>query len=223
MKDNVNIKVSADDCCGCGACYSKCGVKAITMQENDEGFLHPVINEDSCVECGQCLKVCPVLNAKDENTATPDCYACAASDEIRAKSSSGGMFTLLAEYVLNKGGVICGAAYDEKWNVHHIIINNTADLDKLRGSKYIQSDTEKCYSEIEKLLKNGKEVLFSGTPCQVAGLNTFLGRKYDNLLTVDLLCHGAPSRGVWQKYLTESFKDRKIINVNFRSPVPKEK
>ncbi|MBQ7633319.1 MAG: Coenzyme F420 hydrogenase/dehydrogenase, beta subunit C-terminal domain [Alphaproteobacteria bacterium] len=216
MKNNVNLKVSTEDCCGCGACANKCGVKAITMKENDEGFLYPVIDEDTCINCGQCLNVCPVLNSEFDNTKNPECYAVMASDEIREKSSSGGMFTLLAEHILNKSGVVCGAAFDEKWNVHHIIIDNADDLDKLRGSKYVQSDTEKCYSEIEKLLKGGKEVLFSGTPCQVAGLNTFLGKKYDNLLTVDILCHGAPSRGVWQKYLDECFDRSQIKNVNFR-------
>lgn len=217
MKNNVNLKVSTEDCCGCGACANKCGVKAITMQENEEGFLYPVINEDTCTGCEQCLKVCPVLNAKSENTDNPKCYAVMASDEIRSKSSSGGMFTLLAEYILNKGGFVCGAAYDEKWNVHQIIIDKAADLDKLRSSKYMQSNTGKCYAEIEKLLKSNKEVLFSGTPCQVAGLNTFLGKKYDNLLTVEVLCHGAPSYKIFKKYLDEINIDVSDINyLNFR-------
>lgn len=216
MKNNVVLKVLEEDCCSCSACANRCPVNAITMQENKEGFLHPVINEDACVDCGQCLKVCPSLNEKKENFLDPKCYAVAAQDEIRANSSSGGLFTILAEYIIKQGGIVCGAAFDEKWNVHHILVDKLEDLNKLKGSKYVQSAIENTYSEIQKLLNNGKKVLFSGTPCQVAGLYTFLGKDYSNLLTMDILCHGAPSRSVWQKYLHEAFDFTKIKNVNFR-------
>lgn len=216
MKNNVVLKVLEEDCCSCSACANRCPVNAITMQENKEGFLHPVINEDACVDCGQCLKVCPSLNEKKENFLDPKCYAVAAQDEIRANSSSGGLFTILAEYIIKQGGIVCGAAFDEKWNVHHILVDKLEDLNKLKGSKYVQSAIENTYSEIQKLLNNGKKVLFSGTPCQVAGLYTFLGKEYTNLLTMDILCHGAPSRSVWQKYLHEAFDFTKIKNVNFR-------
>lgn len=216
MKNNVVLKVLEEDCCSCSACANRCPVNAITMQENKEGFLHPVINEDACVDCGQCLKVCPSLNEKKENFLDPKCYAVAAQDEIRANSSSGGLFTILAEYIIKQGGIVCGAAFDEKWNVHHILVDKLEDLNKLKGSKYVQSAIENTYSEIQRLLNNGKKVLFSGTPCQVAGLYTFLGKDYSNLLTMDILCHGAPSRSVWQKYLHEAFDFTKIKNVNFR-------
>lgn len=214
---NVVSEVPYENCCGCGACYNTCSKGAISMQHNDEGFLVPVVNVAACIDCGLCLRACPALNEKRANSDNPDCYAGMAPDEIRAISSSGGVFTLLAEEVLSRGGYVCGAAFREDWSVHHIIIDNKEDLAKLRGSKYVQSDTEKCYSEIRKLLKGGKYVLFSGTPCQVAGLYTFLGNKvYDTLYTVDIFCHGAPSPGVWIKYLNDSYSPDKISNINFR-------
>lgn len=213
--ENINT-ISKNKCCGCGACLNKCPVKAISMQENDEGFLYPVIDESKCTHCGLCLKSCPLLAQKSENDNTPQCYAVMAQDDIRMKSSSGGMFTLLAEYVINKGGYVCGAAFKKDWSVHHIIVNTIEDLDKLRGSKYVQSNTENCYNEIKTLLQQDKLVLFTGTPCQVAGLKSFLSKDFDNLITADILCHGAPSNGVWQKYLHENFDVNKIKNINFR-------
>ena len=215
MSENIT-KVKPQDCCGCGACYNKCPVGAISMQENEEGFLAPVIDESKCTNCGLCVKSCPSLNVQYNNTDKPECYAAMADDEIRMKSSSGGIFTLLAEYILDKGGYVCGAAFDDNWDVHHIIIDNKNDLDKLRGSKYVQSNTENCYKQIKKLLDEDKYVLFSGCPCQVAGLYSFLGKNYEKLYTVDILCHGSPSRGVWQKYLNENFNKNEIKKINFR-------
>ena len=212
---NVNV-ITSEQCCGCGACYNKCPAGAISMQENNEGFLAPVVDETKCTNCGMCQKACPSINVKYKNNPKPDCYAAMADDEIRMKSSSGGMFTLLANFILDKGGYVCGAAFDDDWNVHHIIIDNKEDLSKLRGSKYVQSDTENCYKEIKKLLDADKYVLFSGCPCQVAGLYTFLGKEYGKLLSVDILCHGAASRKVWKKYLTENFQNKNILNINFR-------
>lgn len=215
MYKNVYTEVEDKKCCGCGACYNICPAGAITMEENNEGFLSPVINEDKCTNCGLCLKACPSLNVKYKNTKEPECYAAMADDEIRMNSSSGGMFTLLAKYILDKGGYVCGAAFKEDWSVHHLIVDNKDDLDKLRGSKYVQSDTEKCYSEIKQLLNQDKYVLFSGCPCQVAGLYSYLGKDYDKLYTVDIVCHGTPSPKIWQKYL-EEYDKANISKIDFR-------
>lgn len=213
---NISSEVPYNNCCGCGACYNTCPKGAITMTENEEGFLVPVVESTTCVDCGLCLKACPALNDKRENNPAPDCYAAQAPDPIREVSSSGGVFTLLAEEILNRGGYVCGAAFADDWSVHHIIINNKDDLSKLRGSKYVQSNTGKCYSEIRKLLKADNWVLFSGTPCQVAGLYTYLPNKYDKLITVDVFCHGAPSPGVWRKFLNTNYVANNIDKVNFR-------
>ena len=210
-------QVCHSKCSGCGTCFNKCPIGAIQMLPDKEGFLMPVINEDKCTNCGLCAKVCPILNERNsENLSNPKCYAVMASDEIRAKSSSGGMFTLLAEQVLSKGGYVCGASYNQDLSVSHIIVDNKEDLSRLRGSKYLQSSIEKCFVNIKKLLNQGNQVLFSGTPCQVAGLNSFLGKPYDNLLTVELLCHGTPSYKVFRKYLDENFDISKIKRVDFR-------
>ncbi len=212
----LNI-IKEDDCIGCGACYNKCPVGAIKMDFNDEGFYTPYVDKEKCVNCGMCEKACPNINFRYTNKKDAKCYAVMAPDEIRMKSSSGGMFTLIAEYVLNKGGYVCGAAFNKNdWSVEHIIIDNADDLDKLRGSKYVQSNIGKCYKEIEKLLSAGKYVLFSGTPCQVAGLHSYLNKDFENLISVDILCHGGASAGIWEKYLKEEFKENSINNINFR-------
>ena len=213
---NVSNQVPYAICCGCGACANTCSKGAIRMVENREGFLVPQVDEALCVDCGLCLKACPALQDKRENDHKPDCYASQAPDNIRAISSSGGVFTPLAEAILNRGGFVCGAAFRNDWTVHHIIIDKKEDLDKLRRSKYVQSDTEDCFKRIKALLRDGKWVLFSGTPCQVAGLYTYLGKEYDTLLTVDIFCHGAPSPGVWKRYLKENYKPGTIADVNFR-------
>lgn len=216
MNNNVSAHVPYENCCGCSACYNACPKAAITMQENVEGFLVPQVDAEKCIDCGLCLKACPALNEKRSNAADPECYAAQADDKIRAVSSSGGVFTPLAESIIDRGGVVCGAAFREDWTVHHIIVDNKADIAKLRGSKYVQSEIGDCFKRVKSLLREGKWVLFSGTPCQVAGLYTYLGKDYDTLLTVDIFCHGAPSPGVWKRYLRENYEPGTIANVNFR-------
>lgn len=197
MQKNILCRVKSQDCCGCGACANKCPVKAISMRENEEGFLAPAIDENLCTDCGLCARACPALNVRYENTTEPECYAAMAEDEIRMKSSSGGIFSLLAEHIIDKGGYVCGAAFNKDWSVSHIIIDNKQDLAKLRGSKYVQSDIENCYRETKKLLDAGKEVLFSGCPCQIAGLYSFLGKNMKSCLrsTFSATAHPPPEFG----------------------------
>lgn len=210
------IKVGRDICTGCGACYNSCKFGAIKMEYDSEGFQFPTVNHGECVDCGLCLEKCPAVNPVNLSEKA-ECYAVMGSDELRMKSSSGGMFSLLAEKVLSRNGYVCGAAYTEDYQrVEHIIVNDEEGLARLRGSKYVQSDTGTVYREIKALLDNGNEVLFSGCPCQVAGLKKYLGVVYEKLFTVDLVCHGANSLTAYRSFLSECAKGRTIESVNFR-------
>ena len=211
--------VPHSDCTGCGACLNICSFSAINMRQDEEGFLYPVINKDICVDCGKCHAVCPAVTPEYHNRSTPKCYAVLAADEIRKKSSSGGVFSVLADYVLSQGGLVCGAVYTEDFhNVQHIIINDKSGLGKLRGSKYVQSDTGFCFTRIKTGLEGGKAVLFTGTPCQVAGLYKYLGKDYDKLFTADLVCHGVPSVRLLDQFLTEHEEkyNSKVTYLSFR-------
>jgi len=214
MKNTIEI-VPVNDCTGCGACYNKCPKNAITMEFDSEGFIFPKVN-NSCVDCGMCTAVCPALHSVEFHE-TPHSYAVWASDEIRLESSSGGMFTLMADYVLENNGVICGAAYTKDYkSAHHIWAKNSDELSPLRGSKYIQSDTELTFRQAKKHLDDGKLVLYTGCPCQIAGLYSFLGKDYNNLYTADIVCHGANSLTAYQSYIKEFTEGKKISSVNFR-------
>ena len=209
------------DCCGCHACTSKCPQSCIEMQEDDEGFLYPVININACTNCGLCEKVCPVINQNNERKPLKTYAAKNENETIREQSSSGGIFTLLAEQTIAKGGVVFGAEFDEKWEVCHTLAKSLNELAALRGSKYLQSRIESTYCQAETLLKEGIEVLFSGTPCQIAGLKSYLRNEYKNLLTTDFVCHGVPSPAVWRKYLKAVTTNKvetlnKIGNIRFR-------
>lgn len=197
--------INKQDCCGCGACAQKCPKQCITMREDKEGFVYPSINEELCIDCNLCEKVCPILNAKAHSgrAAIHSVYVAYAKDhDIRMNSSSGGIFSKLAEKFMG-GGTVYGAAFDDDHLVHHISIDQPKDLPLLRGSKYLQSRTEHSFADVEIDLKNGKSVFYSGTACQIAGLKMFLGKDYDNLYTVNVLCHGTPSPKLWKKYLSE--------------------
>ena len=220
MQGKFNI-CKHDSCTACSACQSICHKHAITMITDDEGFQYPYINEDSCVECGLCIKTCPANKDLDVTSSYPQqpYLAWINDDEVRLDSSSGGIFTALARYVISQGGVVCGAAYDDDMTVRHRIVDNENDLIHLRGSKYVQSITEGIFSDIKVYLNKGVMVYFVGTPCQVAGLKSFLKKKYDNLLTSDLICHGVPSGNLFKEQIKyfERKEGKKIVDVKFRA------
>lgn len=187
-------------CCGCSACADICPQKAITMTLKN-GFLYPEIDYEKCVECGGCEKVCAFKMPKSDMPNSMEAYAVKAQEAVRMASSSGGVFTLLSDYVLGKGGTVYGASYDEAMCVRHKRAKSEAERDNMRGSKYIQSNLSGVYRLVKEDLNAGKSVLFTGIPCQVSALNSFLGKSYENLITVDLICHGVPSNEVWQKFV----------------------
>ena len=205
-------------CTGCTACYNICPVNAISLSRDGQGFVIPVIDSGKCVGCKKCVSACPVINTKYTNTSDPKCYAAMADDEIRMNSSSGGMFTLIAEHIIDNGGYVAGAAFDDDFTVKHIIVDNKNDLEKLRGSKYVQSYLGDIFRQIKELLENGKYVLFTGCPCQVAGLYGMLGKKhYERLFTVDLVCHGAPSQKSFSRYIEEKYGTENLGSFKFRT------
>lgn len=216
MKNNVS-QVAPSKCTGCSACMNVCPVDAIRMEADKQGFIMPVVDEEKCIDCGKCFNICPAEHTVYDNFANPKIYAAMADDEIREVSSSGGMFTLLANEILEQGGLVCGAAFDHNFVLSHKLIDSKDDMPKLRGSKYVQSNINFVYRDIKAALKDGKSVLFTGTPCQVGGLKAYLGKAYDNLYTVDILCHGVPSQTVFKKYLDEVSKQN---NTSKGFPVP---
>ena len=200
-------------CCGCSACVQCCPKHCISLQEDSEGFLYPQVDAESCIDCGLCEKVCPMLRHSEEGQKPLAVYAAKNKDEeIRRISSSGGMFTALAEEIIREGGVVFGACFNADWEVVHNYTEIVEGLARFRGSKYVQSRIGDSYKQAESFLKAGRKVLFSGTPCQIAGLKKFLRKDYENLLAVDVICHGVPSPGVWREYLKEEIarqRDRK--------------
>lgn len=185
------------------------------MHEDKEGFLYPLVDNNVCVNCGLCEKVC-IERHPFEKHLPLSAYACKNVDEtIREASSSGGVFTLLAEKILDQNGVVFGARYDDNWNVVHDYVEEKKDIEKIRGSKYIPSKIGNNFNKALSFLKDGRNVLFVGTSCQIAGLNRFLGKEYENLLTLEITCHGVPSPVIWEKYLKEKIKkSKKILNAN---------
>lgn len=204
------------DCCGCEACAQRCPKQCIAMRADAEGFLYPHIDTAVCIDCGLCERVCPML--RQEQPRKPIAvYAAKNPDErIRMESSSGGVFTLLAEQTIRAGGVVFGARFDEAWEVVHDSTETIEGLAAFRGSKYVQSRIGTSFARAEEFLKQGRQVLFSGTPCQIAGLNRFLRRSYDNLLTVDVVCHGVPSPLVWRRYLDGIGGGTTVSHVSMR-------
>ncbi|ODA40296.1 Coenzyme F420 hydrogenase/dehydrogenase, beta subunit C-terminal domain [Desulfosporosinus sp. BG] len=206
-------------CTGCRACEQKCPKHCIEMKDNQEGFLYPHVDIKQCNNCGFCVKTCHQL-AENLAKEVGEVYAARAKDdEILLKSSSGGMFTILAQYALRNEGIVYGCAFDKNMVARHVMVDSLKGLDRLRGSKYVQSDTADTFGQAKQFLNKGMMVLYSGTPCQIAGLKSYLGREYENLLTADLICHGVPSQKLFNKYITwfEKKTGQRIIKFDFRS------
>jgi len=211
-------------CSGCKACLNICSSGAIIFQDDNDGVWYPTVNKNKCVQCGLCEKVCPFLSEQHGVPKVNTTYkAKYFAGQLKEKQelpnvSSGGAFQALALSILNKGGVIYGATQENVDNVFHIRVTNFDDLKETRKSKYLQSDIGKCFVSAKKDLLDNKMVLFSGTGCQIAGLNCYLGRRYDNLYTCEVVCHGVPCKRVWMQYRKEKEKreGKRIVNLVFR-------
>ena len=220
LKVGVNMPELCEKklCTGCQACENRCPFGAISMKEDEEGFFYPDINKDLCTECGLCEKTCPVINDPVfVKLNEPEVYACWSNDdEIRDKSSSGGVFSLIAREVLKNGGVVFGAVFDESFGVYHTYIEDYKQIDILRRSKYVQSYIGNSFKETEAFLKSGRKVFYVGTPCQIAGLVGYLKKTYENLITCGFVCYGVPSPKVWKAYLQYRRGSKKISRISFR-------
>lgn len=212
------------DCCGCSACVQRCPKQCISLYEDEEGFLYPKVNLDACVDCGLCEKVCPVLNHSEEHIPIAVFAAKNPNEQIRYESSSGGIFTLLAEQIIDEGGVVFGVKWNEHFEAIHAYTETKEGLAEFRGSKYVQSRIGETFKQAERFLRSGRKVLFSGTPCQIAALKSFLRKDYENLFAVDLICHGTPSPGVFRWYLNEELQKAAAHQsgkkIQFRSSLP---
>lgn len=214
----IDIK-KKEECNGCYGCFSICPKKCISMQRDNEGFEYPKVDQSKCIDCGLCENVCPVINTPKIEKSKTMAYACKNRNlEERKESSSGGIFYSLCKQVINNGGVVFGAAFDENFNVYHTYAETLDDCVKFRGSKYVQSKIGDSYIKVRGFLEDGKVVLFSGTQCQIKGLNLYLRKKYDNLITVDIVCHGVPSPKIFKSYREKliSLNNSKISDIKFR-------
>ena len=205
------------DCFGCTTCKNSCPKEAIKMKEDEEGFLYPVIEKSKCIECGICKKVCP-MNNYNKLFNKPLVYAAKnIDDSIRMKSASGGAFSAISDYVLENGGVVYGASYNDKFKVEHKKAINKEERNKFMGAKYVQSNLNNIFKDVKEELEDNKLVLFTGTPCEVAGLNNYLKKDYDNLINCDIVCHGTPSPKIFEEYIKYiENKYNKIRSISFR-------
>lgn len=205
-------------CTGCTACMSVCPVQAIQMENDLDGFKYPIINQEKCVNCSMCKKTCPVLNTKNNYSIT-NCFVGYNKDTKSklSKASSGSIFELVANYVLDSNGIVIGAAFDEKNKLKHMAVTKAEDLEKLKGSKYLQSDLEYVFKFIKEKLRDNI-ILFVGTPCQVAGLKAYIKNDFNNLICIDVVCHGVPSPKLFDKFIKEiqDQTGKTVKNYNFR-------
>lgn len=213
----IHIK-RKEDCCGCSACAQICPRSCISMIPDNEGFLYPHVDSSICVNCGLCEKVCNIQHPRDERKPLNVLAAINNDEDVRMKSSSGGIFHLLAESVIRKGGVVFGARFDKNWHVVFDYAETLAEVEPFMGSKYVQAQIGSAYKTAKRFLEEGRSVLFSGTPCQIAGLHQYLRKDYPNLLSVDFVCHGVPSPKVWDKYLNGIHHElQNIGGIEFRN------
>jgi len=206
------------NCCGCEACVQVCPQQCIRFEQDDEGFYYPEINTEECLDCGLCERVCPELHQNEAQRPIEVLAAINKDEDVRMNSSSGGVFTLLANHVIDAGGVVFGVRFDEKWQAVFDCAETHEQVAAFRGSKYVQARVGNSFVRCKQLLDEDRQVLFSGTPCQIAALHRFLRKPYDNLLTVDFICHGVPSPKVWERYLDETVTEGRnaIDNIRFR-------
>ena len=213
--DKSIINVKRVDCTGCGACKVACPVDAIKLEYDNDGFLYPVVT-DACINCGKCSKACQVVHPL-EKYPTPKAYAFMATQQIREVSSSGGLFSLLATYVIGQGGAVFGAVYGDGFKSVYMTKAETTDgIAPMRGSKYVFCETRDTYKEAKELLDAGRQVLYTGTPCEIAGLRTYLGKDYDNLLLADFVCHAANSVKAYKSWLKEFTEGKDLKKLDFR-------
>lgn len=216
----INIE-KREECMGCSACYNICPKNAIEMHEDSEGFKYPKINKEKCINCGLCEKICPMINKKkNDNFEKPNIYAAwSGNQNTRLDSTSGGIFSELANQIFDEDGYVCGAIYNKEWKVEHLLTNSREELINIRSSKYLQSDINYIYREIKEKLSEGKKVLFCGSPCQVSALKNYLNKEYDNLYTCDFICRGMNSPKIFKMYISnlERRYKSKVKKVKFKN------
>lgn len=208
-------------CTGCRACEKVCASKAISMTKNEEGFLYPQIHEEICVDCGKCRRVCPGIIGVEYRQPMKEYAAVHKEKEVLMESSSGGVFTALADMIFEQGGVVAGCIWDKEFYAKQVLVSDRKELSQCRGSKYVQSDTGDTFPQVKKMLQQGVVVLYTGTPCQIAGLKNYLGQDYENLLTADFICHGVPSPELFVQNILwlEKRKGSRILEYRFRSKI----
>ena len=216
---HINI-TSKEDCCGCTACANICPKHAITMEEDNEGFLYPKVDKGKCIDCGMCKKVCPILSKHHFNDFNQRAYLFQnKKEDVRNDSTSGGFYSSLGEYVINLGGVVFGASFSDDFKIVHSKADNIEELSKFRKSKYVQSNLKNIFQEVKMYLDNDIIVAFSGTPCQIFGLKKYLKKDYDKLITIDIMCHSVPSPlffELYKHYILDKMKSKYIKRINFR-------